>query len=353
MYNRIIRESLVFGILALCLGASLGSAITANRSGSQQTDRGNILYVGGSGDGNYSTIQEAINNASNGDTIFVYSNTYSENIDTKLKKITLLGENMDATIIQGPTAANPVVRIGTSEVVLSGFTIIGTTNQIVVQVSAVSENVVISHNVIQNGGYGISLQITTSRATITDNVITGSAFVGIQLQTSTYDVISFNTIENCGGQGLVLSLSSGHNSIVNNTIRNNAKEGITLDGVKSTDNTISGNNVSGNEVGIRFKSAGSNKIMSNIIQESLREGILLSMSSENTISANNFINNKRQAAYSVSSRNSWDANYWSNWIGFKATKPIFQSFPKCIHGIVLFTFDWHPAKQPYNITGFP
>ena len=41
---------------------------------------GNTLYVGGSGSGNYSSIQDAIDNASSNDTIFVYSGTYLENI---------------------------------------------------------------------------------------------------------------------------------------------------------------------------------------------------------------------------------------------------------------------------------
>ena len=36
---------------------------------------GNTLYVGGSGPKNYSTIQEAINDASDGDTVFVYDDS--------------------------------------------------------------------------------------------------------------------------------------------------------------------------------------------------------------------------------------------------------------------------------------
>ena len=34
--------------------------------------RGNTLYVGGSGPGNYTKIQDAIDNTSDGDTVFVY-----------------------------------------------------------------------------------------------------------------------------------------------------------------------------------------------------------------------------------------------------------------------------------------
>ena len=33
---------------------------------------GNILYVGGSGPGNFTSIQDAVNNASEGDTVFVF-----------------------------------------------------------------------------------------------------------------------------------------------------------------------------------------------------------------------------------------------------------------------------------------
>lgn len=353
MKTSLFVRSLVIGIIALCVAASAASAFNLPQSITPQPmPMGNTLYVGGNNSSHYKTIQDAIDNSTSGDTIYVYNGTYNQNLDTKLKKITLEAESLNVNVT-GPTAASPVINIGTSNVVVSGFTIIGTTNQIVVKVVSLSENVVITGNVIKNGGYGISLLLTTSRTTITDNVIANNAFVGIQLQTSTYNVIDHNTIKNGGGQGIALSLSSSHNSIVNNTILNNADEGILIDGAKSTDNVISTNNVSGNQVGIRFKSAGSNKVKSNIIRDSVREGLLLQMSSENTVNANNIITNKRQASLVVSFRNTWDANYWSNWIGFKTTKPGFQKLPKVVHGLVLFTFDSHPAKTPYNITGFP
>ncbi|MCD6481001.1 MAG: hypothetical protein J7L31_01850, partial [Thermoplasmata archaeon] len=63
-------------------------------------DGGNILYVGGSGPENYSKIQNAIDNASDGDTVFVYddSSPYYENIVIN-KSINLVGENKDTTVI--------------------------------------------------------------------------------------------------------------------------------------------------------------------------------------------------------------------------------------------------------------
>jgi len=69
----------------------------------QSTSRGNWLYVGGSGPGNYTRIQDAIDNASDwGDTVFVYddSSPYYEFLIIN-KSISLIGENKDTTIIKG------------------------------------------------------------------------------------------------------------------------------------------------------------------------------------------------------------------------------------------------------------
>lgn len=351
MYNDLIRKSLVVGLLVLFAGASAGTAMTIPRSETPKI-LGNVLTVG-SGPGNYTTIQKAIDNSSNGDTIFVYSGTYSENVDTKLKRITLQGQDIATTIINGPVAANPVVKIQTSQVNLTGFTIAGTTNQDIVRIMSLAENVLISNNLIKDGGYGVVLLPGSGRITITHNTIRTIGFEGIQLQTSTYNVISFNRIENGAGQGITLSLSSNHNYIQNNSVVNNAKEGIMLNGAGCSDNSITGNNVSDNEVGLRFSSAGSNTVKSNNIQGNNREGMLLSLSSENSVTANNLISNTRQVAFKLSSRNTWDANYWSNWIGFKVNGSFFQKLPKVVHGIVFFNFDWHPAQTPYNLTGFP
>lgn len=40
----------------------------------------NTHYVGGTGENNFSSIQEAINNSTDGDFIFVYNGTYFENL---------------------------------------------------------------------------------------------------------------------------------------------------------------------------------------------------------------------------------------------------------------------------------
>jgi len=89
----------------------------------QQPSDGDILYVGGSGSGNYTYIQDAVDNASNGDTVFVYkdSSPYYENVIVN-KTIDLIGENTMDTIIVGSGFGN-AVEITANNVNMSNFTV--------------------------------------------------------------------------------------------------------------------------------------------------------------------------------------------------------------------------------------
>lgn len=348
MKKKVVAQGMALSIILLCIGAS---CVTANTNQPSQPMGRAILYVGGGGPGNYTSIQEAIDNSTNGDTIFVYSGTYNENIDTKLKKISLVGENRESTFINGQTT-NPVVRIGTSGVTIQGFTMNGSSDEIILQVASLCEDVFIMDNILTKGTQGISLMVTTSKITITGNIIFNNVYIGIQAQTSTYNLIQGNTITNNGAQGIDLSLACNHNNILNNTITGNGEEGIAIGGLTSNENKIQGNILGDNKIGIRFTTgAGTNEITSNQIENNAMEGLLLSSSNENAIEMNNFIDNKRQATFKISARNTWDSNYWSNWVGIKFSSPIFQKFPKLILGGLRMNFDKNPQLTPYNITG--
>jgi len=94
MRNSMWTKGLVLGIILLFVGASFVSGFDTNSTNSSQPLTRGWLYVGGSGPGNYTTIQSAIDAANPGDTVFVYddSSPYYENIIID-KTISLIGEN--------------------------------------------------------------------------------------------------------------------------------------------------------------------------------------------------------------------------------------------------------------------
>ena len=73
----------------------------------------------------YPTIQSAIDASSNNDEILVSIGVYHENINFGSKKISVIGEDKQSTIIDGNYSGSVVTFDGSglSEALLSGFTI--------------------------------------------------------------------------------------------------------------------------------------------------------------------------------------------------------------------------------------
>jgi pectin methylesterase-like acyl-CoA thioesterase len=95
-------------VILLFLGVAFAPSIHAHTS--KTSLDGDILYVGGSGEGNYTKIQDAIDNASDGDTVFVYddSSPYIEHIVVN-KSIALIGEDKNSTTIDGSNESEIVI----------------------------------------------------------------------------------------------------------------------------------------------------------------------------------------------------------------------------------------------------
>ena len=64
-----MKKILVVGIVLLFLGSSFLASV---QSKEYIKPLSHNLYVGGSGPGNYTTIQEAVDASMNGDTVFVF-----------------------------------------------------------------------------------------------------------------------------------------------------------------------------------------------------------------------------------------------------------------------------------------
>jgi len=119
---------------------------------------GNTLYVGGDGPGNYTRIQDAINDSNDGDTVFVYNGTYYEFVKIN-KQITLQGENKYNTIVEGGglprVAVFHVFPAGATNVKISNFTIRNTPDYC--GISLYSGNNTITNCILYNLHEGIDV----------------------------------------------------------------------------------------------------------------------------------------------------------------------------------------------------
>ena len=251
-------NKILIGIIILTLLLGFSQSVS-----SEQINE-NTIYVGKSGIGDFSTVQDGIDAADIGDTIYVYNGTYFENIVID-KSIILIGENRSNTIIDGRVAGN-VIKVNVDNVTIKNFTIQH------------------SGQIFPNSGVNLS----SSNNLIENNFFTDN-FYGMTLYKALKNIIRGNTIQNDDHCGIYMSISS-NNTIVDNTIQYNNFNGIGLYD-SSDENTIQGNNLNNNgfcAVNIRISS--DNMVMGNNITDNYI-GVHLPRS-ENFIEDNNFSGNE-------------------------------------------------------------
>ena len=106
----------------LLIDAGFLSVVNSSKSTMKGSFSGNTLYVGGSGPGNYSSIQNAIDDATTNDIVFVFSGIYQENVIVS-KSISLIGENEQTTIIDADNLGSSL-KISSNGVNVKNFTLI-------------------------------------------------------------------------------------------------------------------------------------------------------------------------------------------------------------------------------------
>ena len=260
------------------------------------TSKGDTLYVGGSGLGNYTKIQDAIDNASDGDTVYVYndSSPYIEDVIVD-KSINLMGEDRNSTCINGWNIGD-VVYVIADWVNISGFRIrnCGDGFQYAGVKIVSNNNNVYDNEFLKNFGPHIILE-HSSFNTIQNNVLLDADCYQISLRNSSYNIIQENILSQPDFQwcvdGIGLIESSSNNLIRNNTITNlNFTVGINLYD-SSNNNTIQGNIICDNEVPdsnmIQISDSNSNTIIDNTLKRNEKgTGIALFFSSDNEILRN-------------------------------------------------------------------
>ena len=402
------KKFVIFIVVFTLISAGFTSNIFAKKNEKRIVTflEGNTLYVGGNGSGNYSFIQDAIDNASDGDTIFVYSGVYYENILVS-KPVFLVGEQKNSCIIDGYNN-NCTVTITAEYATINGFTIVGGGSdqnfsvyeifQSGIRVEA--SNCTIENNIIQNNRMGLfGLRVTNL-------IISNNLFYG--------DGITFSCYENLGREPLKQTYFNHH--IHNNSVNGKplvyyknkrnisvptdigqliainctgiCLEDVTISNVDTpilmafcsfctikqcsisdsdgiwmfqcNNNVVQRCNLSNNYIhGITLDYHSTyNNVVGNNIMNNRMVGVMIEWYSKlNLIEQNNLIGNYVRNGYQIQSYlNIWDHNYWDDWIGIQ--NPFLKFIPKVIIGTPFERFakltfplgvDFHPMSAPYSI----
>jgi len=200
------RKLLVVGVFLIFInqlpfaGLNDYSQSTGNNYTSHSFSGGRTLYVGGDGPNNYSRIRDAINNASDGDTIVIFYNIYHENI-TLDKELHIIG----------------IEKNGEKPIIYE-----------------------------RKGDFAIS--IMANNCTLRNLRLIMNASVTLKISSS------FNLIENCyitnpPERGLcghaIMMTYSNHNRIINNTIESKGGAGVSLRMYGCHGNNFSYNTITG------------------------------------------------------------------------------------------------------------
>ena len=275
------RFMVVVGILILILSI----AALVNQFLNLEYSNVNVIYVGGSGKGNLSSIKEAVDKAESGATIYIYDGTYNEsNLTIGKDKIKIFGEGENATIIVGFYKENqtchPVINVDANNVYLKGFTII-------------------------NGDFGI-------RINGNNNVLENIEITNLGIN---------NT--NCSNDLFGIAMYNSENNIISNSTINNSNGLILFD---SNSNSIHKNNLTNNNIAFRIKGTSNN----------------------NLIYQNNFENNT-QNAYDNSTNlwfNKNRGNFWDDYNGTDENNDSIGDTAYIIPGGD--NIDSYPLMKPYK-----
>jgi parallel beta-helix repeat protein len=391
-----LMKGLAVGIILLFVGSCIIPAMAQDTEKPLPTSSGNWLYVGGSGPGNYTRIQDAINNAHSSDTIFVYNGTYYGCISISKNNITLIGQDKNTTIIDG-SKIQTVLTIGANNCIISSFTLINCRqannnwDSAVIKIysddNTIENNIISCYHIEYNSDMA-AIDIEGSNNKIIRNRVfeedTAGRLHGIVVQSeANYNIISQNNITDYWVDGILILVNSTCNIISWNYIHNNAGAGISDWGEFTT---IMNNTISRNRVGVACEIGSHSRICNNIIEKNSEHGIELSWAPNtagktyyfvsknlisdnyigiyildsyfNTIEKNDLINNSANAYFIYenygASHNKWVRNYWSD---SRRTLLKFIRGEKLWGGFIIqlqipwFNIDWFPAQEPYDIEG--
>jgi parallel beta-helix repeat protein len=341
--GRLISMDKKYGLLVICSVILLTCFVGSVYARTWYVDDGTA---------NFTRIQDAVDNATAGDTIIVSDGTYVENVDVYVDNVIISSVNgSDLTIVQATNSSDHVFEVSADYVNISGFTVMGATGKDMAGIDLFkSDDCNISNNNLVDNEAGIRLSFSSNNR-VANNTASNNGDRGIFLYSSSNNTLTGNTASN-DSNGIYLSGSS-NNNLKSNIVNSNTYNGIYLQNSRNNtlmgntanlnndygihlqsminDNTLMDNIVNSNRCGIRLYSACNNTLTGNTANSNKQYGIWLRFSSNNIIYLNNFVNNtyniksyesanntlnsKDELSYNLSGtlHTNYLGNYWSDY----------------------------------------
>jgi len=255
----------------------------------------NAFYSKRDGSAEYplASIQEAIDKANDGDTIYVFGGIYTENLIIN-KKLKLWGSvERGETIIDSRFDVRYFVQITADQVEFQSFTITDTRDILTSPIGALlcikASDVVVQSNCINHSSaYGIYVDTISNGNFISGNIVNNTKNGIVVSSTYNNDIVD-NTLSNCTDSAIYL-YSCNNNRIYNNLIFDN------IIGIKvgdSTNTNISNNTITESSLyGIFIDNDRLDWIYNNDIFNNLGYGMYINLF-DGEIFENNFDNNSR------------------------------------------------------------
>jgi parallel beta-helix repeat protein len=371
----LVRNYLTIGVIVFFIGTSIVPSIQSNIPSKK-----NVITVDDEpGDADFTSLKDAMNASSPGDTIEVYSGMYFEQeIHILNNNVSLLGiaqelgdgNDSGRPFIQGNVSLGVVLRVEANHVIISNLNIENVKGFDAGCIRATEQNnLTISYCIIHTlqEGYNSNpgIYVYGDNIRIIDNEVS-YCNPGIHVGTEQPGSITItgNIVTDCGYYGGIY-LSGDEQNISGNSIKR-CEKGINIHG---KNNIIFGNDIESCQAGV-LNYEGSNNIISGNNINFCPIGFLNEWGGGNRIINNNFkqYNHSwnepwwmRQMVipYEFDKKDTWRGNYWDTLTGIASKKILgavfvgFVIFPEFGWGFVLpipwAEYDWHPAKEPYDI----